>query len=148
MAGGVGRPHLVTNGGAELAGGKAARQLLGDGARTKWELGQMSRSQQRKYWDRLKRAKDARSAAGKRRRAYEAEHGAPVCGVGPTAARHFDSMPEGTRTGQHWDASKGGRFVDTVSRRAGERSPLRGVRIDAKPFGVKHMTQAWEDKGR
>lgn len=149
MAGGVGRPHLVTNTGAELAGGTAARQLLGDGALTKKALGELSRSQQRKYWAKLKRLRDARRETNARRREYERTLGSePVCGTGPTAARHFDSMPTGTRTGQYWDPSKGGRFVDTVARRAGEVSPLRGMRIDSKPFGVKHAVQAWEDKGR
>lgn len=114
-AGGTGRMHLVTNEGAEFAGGESARRLLGDNALTKSQVGALSRSQQRKYWQRLTDAKAARKRANARQRVADEMRGGIQYGSGPTAARPF------------------GNTVD-------------GVRMDAKPFGVKHTMQAWEDK--
>lgn len=90
-AGGIGMPHMVTNAGAEFAGGESARRLLGEGAKTKREVGQLSRSQQRKYWQRLTDAKAAQKRAYAKRRVADEMRGVRL-GDGPNAARPYANM--------------------------------------------------------
>lgn len=132
MAGSTGRMHL--DGGVldRVVGG-------GYGWLTQAEYDRLTRTQQRRYRSKVKSAKDAAARAAKRRRDYERTHGGAVQGSGPTAARPYGDIPTGTRVRQEWDASRGGRVVETVGRREGERSlPFR---IDAKPSGIKYKSE-------
>lgn len=95
-------------------------------------------------------AQDARRSDGARRRADKGDRRrsvdykrnvAPVTGGGPTAVRAFGSVPVGTRVAQVWDPSKGGRFVDVIERRPGERSAVSGLRVDGKPCHLKYKSE-------
>lgn len=131
MAGSTGRMHL--DGGAleEIVGGK-----YGWLVRSKYD--KLTRTQQRRYRQKVKDAKDAAARAAKRRREFERTHGGAVLGNGPTAARPYGDVPAGRRVRQEWDASKGGRVVETIARRKGERG--LSFRMDAKPSGIKYTS--------
>lgn len=83
MAGSTGRMHLSSGVLDEIAGGR-------HGWLSTTEVGELSRTQQRRYWEKVRRAKDAEGAAGKRRREFERAHPEfTVTGSGPTAASPY-----------------------------------------------------------
>lgn len=132
MAGGIGRTRLDGGIFPKIAGGR-------HGWLTTTEVGELSTAARRRYWAKVKKIREAEAEARERRRFVESL--GAVQGDGPNAVRPYGSVPVGVRTAQHWDGAKGGRTVETIVRRSGERSPLRGVRIDAKPSGTKNASE-------
>lgn len=142
-AGGLGRAHIVMNAMTDLVG-KKVPGMSGERdprvTRAEWET--YSRKQKQRYTKRIESMRRAAQESARKRREFEREHGSAIGqGCGPTAVRPYGDVPAGTRTGTAWDSRKGGTFVDTVSRREGERSPLEGVRMDAKPSGIKYKSE-------
>lgn len=132
MAGSTGRMHLDGGVLEQIVGGK-----YGDLMQSEYD--RLTRTQQRRYRQKVKDAKDAAARVSKRRREYDRNHGGAVQGSGPTAARPYGEVPAGSRVRQEWDASKGGRIVETIGRRAGDES--LSFRMDAKPAGVKYKSE-------
>lgn len=142
-AGGLGRAHIVMNPMTDLVG-KAVPGMRGedDPRVTRAEFETYSQRQRQRYNKKIGTMRDAARAQYAKRRKFEREHGPAVPGGnGPTAARPYGDVPTGTRTGIAWDSSKGGRFVDTIGRRSGERSPLNGIEMDRKPSGLKYKSE-------
>jgi hypothetical protein len=142
-AGGLGRAHIVMNAMTDLVG-KKVPGMHGENdpriTRAEWE--QLSRKHRQRYTKKIESMRRAAAEASRKRREFNAAHDiTPVVGDGPTSVRPFASVPVGTRTGTAWDPRKGGTFVDTVSSRKGERSPLEGMRMDAKPSGLKYKSE-------
>lgn len=142
-AGGLGRAHIVMGPMSDLVG-KKVPGMHGENdprvTRAEWET--YSRKQKQRYTKKIESMRRAAAEASRKRREFNAEHNiTPVVGDGPTAVRPYASVPVGTRTGTAWDPRKGGTFVDTIERRHKERSPLQGMRMDAKPSGLKYKSE-------
>jgi hypothetical protein len=137
MGGSTGRMHLASGILPGVVGGKHGSGL------TEGEYAGLSRRQRQRENKRIAKAKDAQRAAQMRRREFERAHPELRArqGDGVTSARPYGSVPVGERTSQMWDTSKGGRTVETIARRSRERSPLDGMRIDAKPSGIKYRSE-------
>lgn len=140
-AGGLGRAHIVMNPMTDLVG-KAIPGMAGerDPRITRAAYERLNKRGRQRYNKRIGSMRDAALEAGRRRRDFEREHGPAVSqGCGPTAARPYGDVPAGDRTAQMWDTSKGGRTVDVIGRRAGERSLSDG--FDRKPSGIKYKSE-------
>jgi len=148
-AGGLGRARIYMNASTNLVGPQVPG-LRGerDPRITQGEFAKLSRKQRQRYTKKINDMARAARAENKRRKEFDAQHG-NIAVEAATASRRFTDepsrpsgeIPVGTRVSVAWDSSKGGTFVDTIGRRAGERSPLDGIRQDGKPCHLKYKSE-------